>query len=488
MIKLIDLECLRPITFLCVLIGHAPPEQISLCTSHSNKFRNASLRSQKRSSLMYSRLLSVAVIAWSSYQFIISVMKMGVYSYCCLIVMFTVPQLVMFAKLWLKGGNHEMQEIFSKLTEIDYLLHMTLRTGGVQIFIIWVKRTYRYAAFIVVFYFLNSFVYVYTILQFGSSIKDGLIIITLHSMSNVLLLEFLSIASLLRNRFDVLNSLISLVTGVHKKGRFKSFVLKKDLGQLRHRLSRSWKIAFKPEGGWSKMPNTKSRRILSAMQLDSTDRNSKVVNCELEDTYNKSGCSSGLSRELRSVQHMKDSAPTTPYSVVSDTQGSLCDCDLQTHIQKLRLAHHILHEVSNLINRRYSMLLLSEICTVFVVLVVCAHVVFNYHNIDYLKGPHTIFYMLVWIAVTTTRVVVVIFTCRGVSEEATRTVHLVTTPHVGPGDQSLWDAFSLQLVHFGGVQFDAGGVFQLRLQLLFSIVGATATYLIVLQQYNDIKI
>lgn len=575
MTALIDLECLRPVTVLSVLTGHAPPEQLGLCTSHPKKFQAALLRLRNRSSMVHSRLLSVAILAWSLYQVFKAILTRKQYSYFATIAMYAVPQLTMFAKLWIDGGNHEMRLVFSKLTEVDELLIKS--RDGRPVF--WIKCSCRYASFIVIFYLYNSLLYVYSVLQIVSSHNphvDAIIVIVLHVLSNVTMLEFMSVVSLIKNRFDVLNSLIAEFSYIPNDGTSNNVTFKSD--NIRHQSlstnSHGELGERNPEGVWSRMfhlrSHTDSHRENKSLDDsrvgEDTHKNNNlsvkletiynnhigsveyprksfafqpqknstvVVHCESDSINHDDGRPNKTSLEPDVVKHQNEEICKLPWNLKNTQHNQVgIPCVLEEYSERklslgredikiqrnytepscrfelfqehdltmniisvlskrlgtLRLAHHTLHEVSHLVNRHYGIFLLSEVCAVFVVLVVCAHIVLNLQTLSRMAGPFTVSSMAIWITVTVTRIIMMIFCCRGVSEEASKTVSLVAKPRVSPAIQSLWDVYSLQLVHCGCFQFNAGGVFRMEIQLLFSIVGATATYLIVLQQYNDLKI
>lgn len=151
----------------------------------------------------------------------------------------------------------------------------------------------------------------------------------------------------------------------------------------------------------------------------------------------------------------------------------------------IRRLHYQLHLQAARINGRFRMQMFGEVCTLFLVVVFCSHVMLNSSTIVSSSMPKLIVSMGSWLIMNIFRFVWVVSLCRGVSEETRRTLVAVLRPLPVAADP--WTvSLTRQVTRFGSITFDAGGVLELRLQLLLGVLSASATYLLVLQQYRGL--
>ncbi|KAJ9599119.1 hypothetical protein L9F63_010387, partial [Diploptera punctata] len=165
--------------------------------------------------------------------------------------------------------------------------------------------------------------------------------------------------------------------------------------------------------------------------------------------------------------------------------------DLRTQMSVLNVRslaglHENLCSVIKMINYVYSVPLLLSIILVLFYLIFCVFMfiskVFNNENFKCIPiHVYVIFFYFL------SKAIIIIYYCKICSSKANRTgvlVHQVLRFTINEKIREELELFSLQLLH-QKVQFTACGFFPLDFTLLYSVVGAVTTYLVILLQFQQ---
>ncbi|KAF2881167.1 hypothetical protein ILUMI_24992 [Ignelater luminosus] len=169
------------------------------------------------------------------------------------------------------------------------------------------------------------------------------------------------------------------------------------------------------------------------------------------------------------------------------TQNQVSQSKVLYIFEKIRLKHLKLYEISNNINKIYSLQILLIIFKNFITLIS----EFLYYGKNVINNKHidtkNMILSQIQLITAISQIVALVFACSQVSIQVEKTASLIhninSQDHCNEDLKMQVNFFSLQLLH-ENLQFTACKIFVVNENLLLTIAGAVATYLVIVIQFQ----